>query len=92
LTDFLTVALVLFAIVVLAGWPWVLPAVRAMLAHVGIRFASVGVLAWDQPKADAKGMYLNFTGIEIRHRFFGTVTSQEAHVEKPIRRIIVDNV
>lgn len=90
--NFWIIAAGLFTVLVLAGWPWWPTIVRNLFTMIGIRLACVGIVAWDQPKADAKGMYLNFTGLEIGHRFIGVVTSQEAYVEKQIRRIIVDNV
>lgn len=94
MNDFWKVALVLFAVVMLAGWPWVLPTVRHLLSLVKVTFARSNLLVWAEPKPDAPGMYLTFTGVEIGSRFFGTVTSQEAQMvqPQPIRKIIVDNV
>jgi hypothetical protein len=77
--DFLIVAGVLFLIVMLAGWPWV----RPVLAFLGISFARVNVLSWSSPEPTAKGAYMTFVGVEIGHRFFGMVTSQEAYVAQP---------
>jgi hypothetical protein len=88
----LIVAAILFAVVVLAGWPWIFPYGRALLAHMGIRFARVGVLSWAEPKPDAQGMYFTFTGVEIGPRFFGMVTSREARVEKKFPKLIVEGV
>jgi hypothetical protein len=81
--NFLTVAAALIAVVVLAGWPWAGPAVRAMFSMIGITLARVGVLTWSEPGPLAYGTYFRFTGMEIGNRFFGMVTSQEARIAKP---------
>jgi hypothetical protein len=83
LSSFLITAAALIAVVVLAGWPWADPAVRAMLGMIGVTLARVGVLTWSEPGPLAYGTYLRFTGVEMGHRFFGMVTSQEAQIAKP---------
>jgi hypothetical protein len=61
------------------------------LAVVGIRFARVNVFSWSSPSPDANGAYMTFVGLEIGHRFFGMVTSQEAYIEAqaPKSRIVM---
>lgn len=94
MSDFLLTAAGLLVAVLVAAWPWTLPTVRYLLSLVRINFARSNLLVWAEPKAGAPGMYLTFTGAEIGHRFFGSVTSQEAAMVKPepIRKIIVENV
>lgn len=80
MSNFLIVGGGLFAVVVLAGWPWIMP----MLAKIGFLFVKGHrVLTWSAPDPKANGALLTFTGVEIGHRFVGVVTSQEAHVEQP---------
>jgi hypothetical protein len=88
--------MVILVVVLFLAWafgPLVKEAVLYGLSLVGVTvLKGAQVLVFAKPRPDSPANVFTFTGLDVGHRFFGIVTSQEAHLapaEQPKQSRIV---